>query len=140
MRAAACSITTIIPLLGCAFGLAACDSPVTNPPAAPSHRPWAPRICVTSSPTFEPANGSAVAKLDLCALDPAQVEGRAEIPGLAEARARAQTRVAGLSQADKLRLVQGGSGAFVGNVPAVAGLPAIGLQDGPAGVARFNDV
>jgi beta-glucosidase len=41
---------------------------------------------------------------------------------------------------EKLRLVHGIEGAFVGNVAAVAGLPALTLQDGPAGVARLHDV
>jgi beta-glucosidase len=36
--------------------------------------------------------------------------------------------------------VHGIEGSYVGNVTAVASLPALTLQDGPAGVARFNDV
>lgn len=56
------------------------------------------------------------------------------------AKARALGILATLSQEEKLALVQGTSGAYVGNVPAVAGVPPLSLQDGPAGVARFTGV
>jgi beta-glucosidase len=62
-------------------------------------------------------------------------------PGISDA---ATGRVARLLQTlsldDKLQLVHGVEAAYVGNVAAVAGLPALTLQDGPAGVARFGDV
>ncbi len=60
--------------------------------------------------------------------------------GLDTARARALEMVAAMTRAQKLALVQGTSGAYVGNVAAVGGLPALTLQDGPAGVARLSDV
>ena len=45
-----------------------------------------------------------------------------------------------LSLDDKLQLVRGIKANYVGNVAAVASLPALTLQDGPAGVAQFRDV
>jgi beta-glucosidase len=138
-------LTTPCSVLCGALSLLACDSPGASNAAtwaSTAHRPWVPRVCQDGGPAFEPAtkNGNGTAKLDLCRVDPASLERRAELPGLAEARARAAARLATLSQDDKLRLVQGSSGAFVGNIPAVGGLPALSLQDGPAGVARFGDV
>jgi beta-glucosidase len=54
--------------------------------------------------------------------------------------ARTADLVGTLSQAQKLALIEGVEGAYVGNVAAVAGLPALTLQDGPAGVAVFRGV
>jgi len=138
-------LTTLFSALGCALGLSACDSPRASTAASgmtATHRPWVPRACPDGGPTFEPAaeDGSTNAKLDLCRIDSASLERGAEPPELVAARARAAARLALLSQDEKLRLVQGSSGAFVGNIPAVGDMPALSLQDGPAGVARFGDV
>ncbi len=78
--------------------------------------------------------------LDLCSLDSSDLEASGALSGVPAAQARAASIVAQLSQSEKLALVQGSSGAYVGNVPAIGGLPALALQDGPAGVARFDDV
>lgn len=77
--------------------------------------------------------------LDLSAVDATQLTTPV-VQGLNDAQARARSIVTDLTQDDKLTLVQGVSGAYVGNVPAVAGVPALTLQDGPAGVARFTGV
>lgn len=49
--------------------------------------------------------------------------------------ARAQAQLATMQLADKLGLLRGYSGGYVGNVPSIAGLPPINLEDGPQGVA-----
>ena len=70
--------------------------------------------------------------------------GLLKTPGSPPASDAAKVRVDDLLKTfrtdDKLRLVHGIEGSYVGNVPAVAGLPALTLHDGPAGVARFDDV
>jgi beta-glucosidase len=87
------------------------------------------------------AGGDAKRPLDLSGVEPTSLEGSSDPPGLAAARDRAQTLLAGLSIAEKVALVQGtGGGVYVGNVRAVTGVPALTLQDGPAGVARFRGV
>jgi beta-glucosidase len=91
----------------------------------------------------QPAEGgvaAATASVDLRGLD-VQLLGAPGVPtGFEAAASRAAELREKLSLDEKLRLVHGGQGAFVGNVAAVAGLPALTLQDGPAGVARFGGV
>ena len=85
-----------------------------------------------------PDGGTGV--LDFSALD----AGILNAPGTPTASDAATTRTTELLQTlsldDKLQLVRGVQADYVGNVAAVAGLPALTLQDGPAGVARFGDV
>ena len=121
--------------------LTACDSP--TPAVTPAHRePWAKRQCASPAPTFVPGQtgGSELGSLDLCGVTRATLSPSGELPDVAPARSRAAAILAGLSQAEKLTLVQGRSGSYVGNIGAVSGVPALTLQDGPAGVARFTDV
>ena len=130
-------------VIGFAFAatLTACDSP--TPAVAPAHRePWAKRQCTSSEPTFSAgeAGESELGTLDLCTVARAGLSPSGELPDVAPARSRAAEILAGLSRAEKLTLVQGRSGAYVGNVGAVSGVLALTLQDGPAGVARFTDV
>ncbi len=77
---------------------------------------------------------------DFGALDP----GILSAPGTPGSSDAAVSRTAALlgtlNPEDKIQLVHGIDGAYVGNVAAVAGLSALTLQDGPAGVARFGDV
>jgi len=61
-------------------------------------------------------------------------------PGLGDARSRAVALLATWSQTQKLALIRGSSGNYVGNVPAVGSIPALTLQDGPAGVRYFSGV
>lgn len=49
--------------------------------------------------------------------------------------ARAQAQLNTMQLADKLGLLRGYAGGFVGDVPSIAGLPPINLEDGPQGVA-----
>jgi beta-glucosidase len=76
----------------------------------------------------------------LSGVDPGSLEPNGDLPGLADARNQATALAAQLSQAEKLTLVQGIAGSYVGNVLAVTDVPALTLQDGPAGVARFSGV
>ena len=85
-----------------------------------------------------PDSGQAV--LDFSALD----AGILNAPGTPSSSDAAAVRTAELLQSlsldEKLQLVHGIDGTYVGNVAAVASLPVLTLQDGPAGVARFSDV
>lgn len=50
--------------------------------------------------------------------------------------ARAQAKLTTMQLSDKLGLLRGySSGDYAGDVPSIAGLPPINLQDGPQGVA-----
>jgi beta-glucosidase len=87
------------------------------------------------------AGGASNRSLDLSGIDAASLEGSDAPLGLAAARERAQKVLSGLSNAEKVALVHGsGGGYYVGNVSAVTGVPALSLQDGPAGVARLGGV
>ena len=78
--------------------------------------------------------------LDFSALD-AGILNAPGTPSTSDAAVGRATELLGiLSLDDKIQLVHGINGAYVGNVAAVASLPALTLQDGPAGVARFSDV
>jgi beta-glucosidase len=77
--------------------------------------------------------------LDLSGLD-TSVLGYPPVPGVEEARARAADIVLGMTFDEQLALVHGGYGDYVGNLAAAGPLPALGLDDGPAGVARFSGV
>jgi len=119
-----------------------CDSPtdlgMSN--ATAPHEPWARRECASQVPTFEASTSGGSPLLDLCSLAPADLQASGALSDVPAAQARAASIVAKLSQSEKLALVEGASGAYVGNVPAIGELPALALQDGPAGVARFSDV
>jgi beta-glucosidase len=86
------------------------------------------------------APDTGLAVLDFSHLDPGILNAPGTPGGGGAATVRATELLGTLSQDDKLQLVHGIQGQFVGNVAAVASLPALTLQDGPAGVARFNDV
>jgi beta-glucosidase len=73
--------------------------------------------------------------LDLAILNPTTVPA-----GLEAAVTRATQLRDSMTLDQKLQLVRGVKGAFVGNVAEVASLPALTLQDGPAGVAQLTDV
>lgn len=81
-----------------------------------------------------------VALFDLSSLDKRVLSPKTIPAGLDVAQTRAAEMVARMSQDEKLRLVRGVEGRYVGNVAATAALPALTLQDGPAGVARFVGV
>ncbi len=79
--------------------------------------------------------------LDLGRLDPAIVLKHRTAPsGLDEARAAATTLLTSLTTEQKLALVQGCDGKYVGNTAAAGAIPALTLHDGPAGVRGFRDV
>lgn len=81
-----------------------------------------------------------VAFFDFSGLDSQVLSTSPALPGLDAAKTRAAEILAKMSQDEKLQLVRGIEGKYVGNVAATAGLPALTLQDGPAGVARFGGV
>jgi beta-glucosidase len=83
--------------------------------------------------------GASFTGLDLSGLDPAVLAYPAP-PGVDEARVRASDIVAALSSAEKASLLAGTYGVYVGNVPAVGSLPALGLNDGPGGVSWLTGV
>jgi beta-glucosidase len=83
---------------------------------------------------------SGTAHFDWSGLDPAILSAPAQPAGLDAAKRGAQQVLQTLSLDDKIRIVHGMSGRYVGNVAAVAGLPALTLQDGPAGVAQLDGV
>ena len=93
-----------------------------------------------SSPDANAPDAFPMASFDFSGLDPLLLSTTAAPAGLEVATARANELLGGMSLDEKLCLVRGVSGAYVGNVTATAGLPALTLQDGPAGVARFGDV
>ncbi|HYQ01135.1 MAG TPA: glycoside hydrolase family 3 C-terminal domain-containing protein [Polyangiaceae bacterium] len=78
--------------------------------------------------------------LDLSNLAPSVLNSNPDPPGLAAAQSRAAALLATLSQTQKLTLIRGNSGNYVGNVAAVGSIPALTLQDGPAGVRYFSGV
>ncbi|HTA92999.1 MAG TPA: glycoside hydrolase family 3 C-terminal domain-containing protein [Polyangiaceae bacterium] len=119
--------------------VAACDPGRDHVPE-PLHQAWQRRACPSNAPTFVAGGATGEPELDLCAIDSGALQANGELPEVAPARARALALMRGLSQSEKLTLVQGWSGAYVGNGKAVSGVPALTLQDGPAGVARFSDV
>ena len=59
------------------------------------------------------------------------------VPPAGPARWRASLVLGNMTQTEKLILVHGSPGGYVGNVPAIPrlGIPAINLEDGPQGVA-----
>ena len=81
-----------------------------------------------------------MAILDFSALDAGILNAPGSPAGNSAAAGRVTELLGMLSQDDKIQLVHGIDGTYVGNVASVAGLPALTLQDGPAGVARFSDV
>ncbi|MEO6602876.1 MAG: glycoside hydrolase family 3 C-terminal domain-containing protein, partial [Polyangiaceae bacterium] len=86
------------------------------------------------------ASEGPISAIDLSDVDPNALSVTPDPPGLANARIRATTLLATLSQSQKLALVQGSPGLYVGNVAAVGAIPALSLQDGPAGVRDFSGV
>ncbi|HEX3773428.1 MAG TPA: glycoside hydrolase family 3 C-terminal domain-containing protein [Polyangiaceae bacterium] len=120
-------------LAGFALLLAGCDSP-TDSQIGPPHQPWTPRVCARNTASF------SADTLDLCPIDPASLSANGDVNGVHESEARAKTLIAGWTESDELAFVQGSAGQYVGNVAPVEGLPALSLQDGPAGVARFSGV
>jgi len=83
--------------------------------------------------------GAPLSVLDLSGLD-TSVLGYPPAAGVEEARARAEDIVADMTFDEQLALVHGEYGQYVGNLAAAGPLPALGLDDGPAGVARFSGV
>lgn len=86
------------------------------------------------------AGTGVITSIDLHDVDPNALSKIPDPPGLADARSRAAALLATLSQSQKLSLIRGGPGGYVGNVPAVGSLPALTLHDGPAGVRYFSGV
>lgn len=92
-----------------------------------------------ASPPASPIEGpdpSSLSDLDWSDLPPSVFEVPPP-PGFAEARARAEGLVAQMTQTEKISLLQGIPGSYVGNVNGVPrlGIPSFALHDGPAGVA-----
>lgn len=83
--------------------------------------------------------GGPLSVLDLSGLD-TSVLGYPRVEGVEEARARAEDIVADMTFDEQLALVHGEYGNYVGNLAAAGPLAALGLDDGPAGVARFSGV
>jgi len=84
--------------------------------------------------------GEPLGVLDLSGLEPS-VLGYPAVDGVEAARARAEDIVAELDTSELLALVHGDySGSYIGNVPPVGPLPALGFDDGPAGVGNFTRV
>ena len=92
-----------------------------------------------SSPETDDAR-APVATFDFSGLDSQVLNTSPALPGLDAAKTRATEILSKMSQDEKLQLVRGIEGKYVGNVAATAGLPVLTLQDGPAGVARFGGV
>lgn len=115
-------LVTLVGLL-CALGCA-CHQASPSPSDAADQRSQDPPL----------------ASFDFSALDRQLLSAAPVLPGLAEAKRRAAEIRARLTQDEKLQLVRGIEAKYVGNVAATAGLPALTLQDGPAGVARFGQV
>jgi beta-glucosidase len=86
------------------------------------------------------AGAGVIGSLDLSGVDPSSLSKNPDPPGLEAARSRAAMLLATLSQSQKLALIHGGSGHYVGNVAAVGTIPALSLHDGPAGVRAFSGV
>jgi len=93
------------------------------------------KVSSSDGATTPPLASFALSGLDLAILNPTTVPAEFEA-----AFARAAQLRDSMTLDEKLQLVRGVKGAFVGNVVGVAGLPALTLQDGPAGVAQFGDV
>jgi beta-glucosidase len=129
----------LVHALWLAVVLTACDDGDSHVPAPP-HQAWQRRVCASIAPTFSVSSAGGPAQLDLCSIGGRTLMANGALPDVAAARSRATALANGLSQTEKLTLVQGYAGAYVGNGKAVSGVPALTLQDGPAGVARFNDV
>lgn len=87
-----------------------------------------------------PKDAIPVAVFDFSGLDVGFLNATTPPTGWESALARATKLRQAMSLDEKLRLVHGVKGSHVGNVAAVVGVPALSLHDGPAGVARFNDV
>ena len=83
--------------------------------------------------------GEPLTVLDLSGLA-TSVLGYPPVEGVEEAQARAAEIVAGMTFDEQMALVHGSSGLYVGNLAAAGSLPPLGLQDGPAGVARLTGV
>lgn len=97
--------------------------------------------CHHDSPSSSDAGAVVpMASFDFRGLDAKSLNATIVPAGFDVAARRAAELRDKMSLDEKLRLVHGVPGAFVGNVAAVAGLPALTLQDGPAGVARFGGV
>jgi beta-glucosidase len=93
-----------------------------------------------SSPDANPQDTFPMACFDFSNLDAGLLSATIVPAGLDVATVRANQLLAGMSLDEKLRLVRGVPGAYVGNVSATGDSPALTLQDGPAGVARLGDV
>jgi beta-glucosidase len=77
---------------------------------------------------------------DFSDLDASVLNAPRSPSGIDSATNRAAELLNTLGLDEKIQLVHGIEGNYVGNVAAVASLHALTLQDGPAGVARFADV
>ena len=99
---------------------------------------------VTAGDGGAPAAGSGnvgepLAVLDLSGLDRSAL-GYPAPAGVAEARARADEIVAGLSLNQKVTLLQGSGVGVVGGTLAAGPVPALGFNDGPGGVSNLTGV
>ena len=91
-------------------------------------------------PVAEDGAGDSAVLFDFSGLDVGILNAPVLPAGLDAATSRAAKLLKTLSLDQKGQLVHGVIGPYVGNVAGVAGLPALTLQDGPAGVARFTGV
>jgi beta-glucosidase len=92
------------------------------------------------APSPDSGTDSGTDAFDFSSLNAGILNAPVTLSGINPATERAKELLKTLSTDEKIKLVHGIVGSYVGNVPAVASLPALTLQDGPAGVARFNDV
>jgi beta-glucosidase len=81
------------------------------------------------------AGGELLGVLDLSALDAGALAYPAP-PGVAAARTRAETIVAGMTLSDRVTLLHGGAAGIIGGTAAAGAIPALSFDDGPAGVAH----
>ncbi len=86
--------------------------------------------------------GTESLTVDWSVLDPSTLRARLDPAAVGAAQQQADALVMQLTLTEKLSLVHGTDGGYVGDVVGVPrlGIPALALQDGPAGVTQLDDV